>query len=65
MASFVLRIDRLETHSHSPAAHRAVVAAALDQVKQAVGGGVLTRGDITTPPHVVIGSWEIVERIPA
>jgi hypothetical protein len=62
MSSFEVRIDKLQIHDHSPTAHRAVIGAALDQVKQAVGGGVLTRGDITTPPHVVIGSWEIVER---
>jgi hypothetical protein len=52
---------KLDIHEHSPTAHRAEIATALDQVKSAVASGVLTEGDILKPPHVVIGRWEMTE----
>jgi hypothetical protein len=65
MAKFTMTID-FDIHEHSPSAHRAFVAAALDQVKVDIGRGVLTSGEITTPAvgavrEAVIGSWEFVE----
>jgi hypothetical protein len=63
MAKFVLEMD-VDTHDHSPTAHRAVIGQMLDQVKQAVGGNVATEGDIVRPPggaagRSVIGSWRL------
>ena len=59
--SITLRFDKWD---HSPQAHRAEIAAALDQVKQQIGTNVHTEGDITVPavgaqPRRVIGRWEM------
>jgi hypothetical protein len=63
MAKFSMTL-KLDTHEHSPSAHRQFVEHALDQVKLDVGRGVLTEGDIVTPavgaqPQRTIGSWRI------
>jgi hypothetical protein len=65
MAKFTMTID-FDIHEHAPSAHRAAVATALDQVKQAVAAGHLTSGDIVDPgggaqPQRMIGSWEMVD----
>ena len=57
MAKFKMKLD-FDRHTHSPAAHRAFVATALDQVKLEIGRGHADHGDITVPPHIVIGSWD-------
>jgi hypothetical protein len=59
--SMTVQFDKLD---HSPTHHRAAVATALDHVKLAVGRGVDTEGEITTPAvgsvrEAVIGSWTI------
>lgn len=68
MAKFSMTIDDLTVHSHSPAAHRAFIGQKLDEVRQAIGGGVLTEGDVVETgtvsgvgSRVVVGSWKIEE----
>lgn len=61
MAKFEMEFE-LDIHDHSPAAHRAAIATALDQVKTEIGRGVAENGDITVPPHTVIGWWKISGR---
>jgi hypothetical protein len=58
MAKFEMEIE-LDVHAHSPHAHRAFIQTALQQVAQAVGTNVHDEGDVTVPPHTVIGSWRI------
>jgi hypothetical protein len=65
MAKFSMTL-RVDTHDHSPSAHRQQIEHALDQVRVDVGRGVLTSGDIVTPavgaqPRRVVGEWQIIE----
>jgi hypothetical protein len=65
MAKFSMTL-KLDTHAHSPSAHRQFVEHALDQVKLDVGRGVLTSGDIVSPavgaqPRRVVGEWRLIE----
>jgi hypothetical protein len=65
MSGFKMTV-RFDVHDHSTRAHRHVVAAALDHVRQAVMSGTATSGNIETPaagssPRAVIGSWEMDE----
>jgi hypothetical protein len=55
---FTLTI-KTDVHEHSPRAHRQVIEHLLQQVQQAVGSGVAERGDITVPPHKVVGEWKM------
>jgi len=63
MARFTMSLD-LDVHDHSPTAHRNFVGQMLDQVKQALGDGVSTKGDVVrapggAQPARVVGSWQI------
>jgi hypothetical protein len=65
MAKFTMEFE-FDVHHHSPAAHRRFIESALDQVKLAVGRGVDTEGDISTPAvgavrEAVIGFWAFAE----
>ena len=65
MAQFTMTLD-LEIHDHSPSAHRRFIESMLAQVSLAVGRGVDTEGEITTPAigavrEAVVGSWKITE----
>jgi hypothetical protein len=67
MAKFTMTLD-IKIHDHSPTAHRHFISAMLDQVKQAVGGGIATEGEIVTPAagtqaRAVVGSWEMQDSI--
>jgi hypothetical protein len=54
-----------QEHSHSPNAHRYIVARLLDEAKQAVLSSATMRGDckIVAPntPSQVVGAWEFTD----
>jgi hypothetical protein len=65
MAKFTVEFD-VDVHDHSPSAHRGFIGTMLDRVKQVVGNGIDTEGDIITPAvgaqsRAVIGSWKLDE----
>ena len=63
--TFKLSIDLTgHEHSHSPMAHRMIVARLLDEAKQVFASGPVMRGDckiVTSTGPQIVGCWEFID----